>query len=159
MSNLQAIRANGWPAFFMYDFWKICPSGNPTILLRAEDFETDRITVSTQIMNDLHLGAEQVGFINMPDAPAQNAFFNLEMMGGEFCLNATRAFALLLAQRNLLPEIPSAKESAGIKTWTGEITSSGVNHKIEVQVKAFSPDASPANFCSAYHVSATLPMD
>ena len=42
----------------------------------------------------LHLSGEQVGFVRFasPSEPTPR----LDMMGGEFCLNATRAFAALL---------------------------------------------------------------
>jgi len=43
-------------------------------------------------MDTLHLGAEQVGFIIHLDLQPR-----LEMMGGEFCGNASRALAVVLA--------------------------------------------------------------
>jgi len=81
-----------------YPFWKITPSGNPTILLRAEDIPTEyRAAVARAVMDDQHIGGEQVGYIRLSGIP------RMDMMGGEFCLNATRAFATLLHDMALLP--------------------------------------------------------
>lgn len=122
----------------MYDFWKICPAGNPTILVRAEDFSSGRAPVSTQLMDYFH--AEQVGFIHIPTAITKIPNFRLDMMGGEFCLNATRAFALLLAQRKLLPELNISPKVPGLfKTWAGLAETSGLNKTVELRVDAFTP--------------------
>lgn len=107
----------------MYDFWKYSPSGNPTVFLRAEDFSVAQYSsIASRLMNPLHLGAEQVGYIyfvastvlvssadttntaNLPTLAIANptTMAHLQMMGGEFCLNATRAFAVLLAENGNL---------------------------------------------------------
>lgn len=76
-------------------FWKISPSGNPTILIPAAQAPLEqRARLAATVMSQEHLGADQVGFYSPPTdkLPAR-----LDMMGGEFCLNATRALAFLLA--------------------------------------------------------------
>ena len=71
-----------------HQFWKVTPSGNPTILLKAEDVPpARRAEVANAVMSPQHIGGEQVGYIRLKGTP------RLDMMGGEFCLNATRAFA------------------------------------------------------------------
>ena len=105
----------------MYDFWKMTPGGNPTILLKAEDFPPQiRASVANAVMDSQHIGAEQVGYVRLSGTP------RLDMMGGEFCLNATRSFALLLAERGLL-----AQEGDVL---TGRVEVSGVSSDVAVRV-------------------------
>lgn len=106
----------------MIPFWKLTPGGNPTLLFRSEDVPAERRAAFAQaVMSPLHLGAEQVGYIRFEDPP------RLDMMGGEFCLNATRAFALLLAQAGLLP-----REE---EWYSGAVEVSGVCEPVAVRVK------------------------
>lgn len=93
------------------NFYKIIPGGNPTLLFDAAGVSPkDRVAVANLAMSDMHLGAEQAGFITWPDflalqnyGPAQNCALpkldlpKLDMMGGEFCGNAARAYAAALA--------------------------------------------------------------
>lgn len=76
-------------------FYKLSPGGNSTVFLPlAAVPPAGRAAVSRTVMDPLHLGAEQVGFVDLnPEAP------QLVMMGGEFCGNACRALAALLAMR------------------------------------------------------------
>ena len=73
-------------------FFKLSPGGNTTVFVPlAAARPEDRAAVANLIMDPLHLGAEQVGFIDLnPEAP------ELIMMGGEFCGNACRSLAALL---------------------------------------------------------------
>ena len=81
----------------MFPFWKVTPGGNPTILLKAQDFPRHRrAEVANAVMSPQHIGGEQVGFVRLKGTP------RLDMMGGEFCLNATRAFASVLDSLGLL---------------------------------------------------------
>ncbi len=106
----------------MIPFWKLNPGGNPTLLFRSEDVPSEsRVAFAQAVMSPLHLGAEQVGFIRFDGSP------RLDMMGLEFCLNATRAFALLLAQKGIL-----------LKTgelYGGAVEVSGVSDPVAVRVK------------------------
>lgn len=104
-----------------HQFWKVTPSGNPTILLKAEDVPpARRAEVANAVMSPQHIGGEQVGYVHFEGVP------RLDMMGGEFCLNATRAFASVL-------------DSLGILERTGDVSSglvevSGVDGPVEVRV-------------------------
>ncbi len=105
-------------------FWKISPSGNPTILLRAADVPpARRADVAGAVMSPLHIGGEQVGYIRLQDMP------RLDMMGGEFCLNATRAFAALLDELGMLTQDGN---NADIRM--GQVEVSGVDTPVAVRV-------------------------
>lgn len=74
---------------------KVNPSGNTTILV-ADSLPRDKYAdVSIKLMADTNLCAEQVGFVEKPENPAAAA--RLQMMGGEFCGNASRSFAAWIA--------------------------------------------------------------
>ena len=105
-----------------HEFWKVIPSGNPTILLRAEDVPAPRRAfVANAVMDAQHIGGEQVGYVRLGGTP------RLDMMGGEFCLNATRAFASVLDSLGLL-------EREG-DTSHGLVEVSGVDEKVAVRVR------------------------
>jgi diaminopimelate epimerase len=104
-----------------FPFWKITPGGNPTILLRAEDIPSARrAAVAHAVMDSQHLGAEQTGYIRLCGKP------RLDMMGGEFCLNATRSFAAVLAEEGLLTEQDGILQ--------GMVEVSGISQDIPVRV-------------------------
>ncbi|MBQ5727393.1 MAG: hypothetical protein IIV56_00505 [Mailhella sp.] len=104
-----------------HQFWKVTPSGNPTILLKAEDVPpARRAEVANAVMSAQHIGGEQVGYVRLEGTP------RLDMMGGEFCLNATRAFASVLDSLGLL-------ERAGDVS-SGLVEVSGVDEKVAVRV-------------------------
>lgn len=99
------------------DFIKINPAGNVTILIDNFDILDKNIPkISEEIMKETNLYAEQVGFIK------DN---HLQMMGGEFCGNASRAFASLLAFRD--------KDFSKKKNYS--ITCSGETKKIDIDVR------------------------
>ncbi|MDR2050259.1 MAG: hypothetical protein LBQ63_00575 [Deltaproteobacteria bacterium] len=76
-------------------FAKISPGGNPTLLLEAGQVEAPRrAATAVALMSPLHLRAEQAGFVDW-----QSPSPRLEMMGGEFCLNAVRALAYEMLRR------------------------------------------------------------
>ena len=99
------------------DFVKINPAGNITILIDNFDIYDKNIPkISEEIMKETNLYAEQVGFIR------DN---HLQMMGGEFCGNASRSFASLLAFRD--------KDFSEQKNYS--ITCSGENEVLDVDVR------------------------
>lgn len=99
------------------DFIKINPAGNVTILIENIDItKEDLVDISKKIMQETNLHAEQVGFIDNN---------HLQMMGGEFCGNASRAFASLLAYRDK----NFSKEQLYM------ITCSGEEELLEINVK------------------------
>ena len=83
-------------------FYKLSPGGNTTILVMDADGLTpaERAPMAAQLMDPLHLGAEQVGYVSAV-APGEDghgeALARLDMMGGEFCGNAARSLAAVLA--------------------------------------------------------------
>ena len=104
-----------------HEFWKVTPGGNPTILLRAEDVPTSRRAfVANAVMDAQHIGGEQVGYVRLEGVP------RLDMMGGEFCLNATRAFASVLDSLGLLERHGDVSH--------GLVEVSGVSEKVAVRV-------------------------
>lgn len=113
----------------MAEFWKITPSGNPTLLLRAEDVAVNRrVEVAQRILSPLHLGGEQAGFVRLRPQWGEEKP-RLDMMGGEFCLNATRAFGALLAWQGLLP-----LETRNGANYRGKVEVSGASDPIVVEV-------------------------
>lgn len=99
------------------DFIKINPAGNITILIENFDIYDKNIPkISEEIMKETNLYAEQVGFIKGN---------HLQMMGGEFCGNASRSFASLLAFRD--------KDFFKQKNY--EITCSGESEILNVDVR------------------------
>ena len=125
-------------------FSKLVPSGNPTIILsdpdlESEDGQYDALPgIAARLMHPMHLQAEQVGALFIKGG----AIPHLQMMGGEFCVNATRAAAFLLARQGrleLLPQGPGAECGAPKHpVWAGEVTVSGMHGTVRVLV---SPDA------------------
>lgn len=68
------------------------PAGNKTAIVRGEFSSEERLELAKKILKEEK--AEQVGF-EVP--PINGGDCRLEMMGGEFCGNAVRAFAYLKA--------------------------------------------------------------
>ncbi len=102
-------------------FCKIIPGGNSTILLPQPTFAPDKLAhIARALMHPMHLQAEQVGALYLKNPTA-----HLQMMGGEFCVNATRAAALLLEREGrLTPCGPGCSR--------GELTVSGMATPIAV---------------------------
>ena len=67
------------------------PAGNLTALTLTQVKPEERAAVAARMMVRCPEGFEQVGFIGAHAADA--ALPRLDMMGGEFCGNAARAFA------------------------------------------------------------------
>ena len=74
------------------------PTGNLTCLVLDPVAEADRAEVTVRLLNR----CEQVGYL-VPASDAR-ARARLQMMGGEFCGNATMGTAAFLAERDGLPE-------------------------------------------------------
>ena len=96
-----------------FPFYKLVPSGNPTIILSSEDHGQSLAQISEKLMSPLHLQAEQVGLLS-----AEQELPHLQMMGGEFCINATRAATLILARQGHLNAF-GANCSQGFLTVSG----------------------------------------
>ena len=103
-------------------FTKYSPCGNTTILVRESSLSpADRARVAAEIIAPGHLEAEQAGYVDTAPVP------RLDMMGGEFCVNATRAFAALLAEEGKL-----SPESGGLG---GIVSVSGMPERLRVRVR------------------------
>ncbi len=102
-------------------FYKLSPSGNMTLLFEGLDHgKNKRMLYATKGLLPCHIGAEQAGFIDISKG-------KLEMAGGEFCINATRCLALLMAL-----------EQADSTTWQGVVHSSGFNQPLHTKVEKIS---------------------
>ena len=71
------------------------PAGNITLFVLDPVEKSKRAGIAAQLMEIPEFKAEQVGFFC---PPGEGADGHMEMMGGEFCGNATRAFGLLTAK-------------------------------------------------------------
>lgn len=104
-------------------FYKAVPGGNPTILILDPVPAAERAGVARTLMDAGHLQAEQVGYLDLGAAPVR-----LDMMGGEFCGNACRAAAAVMA-----------REGVGLRAdgevLRGELSVSGAGRPVEVRVE------------------------
>lgn len=113
-------------------FHKFSPGGNTTILVADPVPASRRPSVAAELMDAHHVHAEQVGFLTLTGVRPR-----IDMMGGEFCGNACRSLAALLAFRRMLRAGPGGLLS-------GVIESSGVPDPLPVRVAPtpHGPDAS-----------------
>lgn len=106
-------------------FVKYSPGGNPTILVTGPRLAVpSRAAAAAELMHPQHLVAEQVGFIDLEAAPPR-----LDMMGGEFCLNATRCLVYEMWRAGLFFPL------AGTNDYFGLVRSSGLDEAAQVRVK------------------------
>ncbi|MDR3044004.1 MAG: diaminopimelate epimerase [Desulfovibrio sp.] len=103
-------------------FHKFSPGGNTTILVTDPVPAPLRAAVAAELMGEHHVHAEQVGFVTLA-----GVYPRIDMMGGEFCGNACRSLAALLALKQVLHAGPGGLMS-------GEIASSGVSGTLPVRV-------------------------
>lgn len=69
------------------------PAGNITVFVMSKADRKDYAAISNQLLAMEEFGAEQVGFVEYQD----NGKVHMQMMGGEFCGNATRSFGYLMS--------------------------------------------------------------
>lgn len=72
------------------------PAGNITLFVLSEVPVKSRADIASRLMTMKKFGAEQVAFVVPPTADTDG---RIEMMGGEFCGNALRAYGMLLAEK------------------------------------------------------------
>lgn len=84
------------------NFVKVNPVENMTIFIMDQIPREDHKEVSNKIMDYNNLHGEQVGFIER--SVENEGSIRLQMMGGEFCGNATRSLAALMV-RNHYPQV------------------------------------------------------
>ena len=113
-----------------YRYVKANPCGNTTVFILDHVDPSKKSIASKQIMSDLSISAEQVGFFY--PSRTQKAV-RMEMMGGEFCGNASRSFGAWLAfHKTLIKKNMSPEEDTKIL----QVEVSGANHPLNVSVKA-----------------------
>ena len=120
-------------------FHKLFPEGNPTILIdnRERLISPEQYGfLGAALMSEPYLGGEQVGFIETPRSP--DAQGRMVMMGGELCLNALRAYGLLLGLdgSDEAAATPFLVETSGAESMV-EVTAAarGDAHDAEVVVR------------------------
>ena len=83
-------------------YQKYSPTGNVTVLVMTPLPRERQPGIAARLLGSGGVGGEQVGFIE-PAADARCPA-RLQMMGGEFCGNATMSLGAMLARRAGLPE-------------------------------------------------------
>lgn len=78
-------------------FVKMNPAGNTTLLVTDAVPRAQHMELARLFMGPAFLAVEQVGYVERPRD--SRAVARLQMMGGEFCGNASRALAALLVDR------------------------------------------------------------
>ena len=87
------------------------PSGNITLFVLDPVAREERAALAARLMRTVVPDAEQVAFVCPPERGGDGRF---EMMGGEFCGNATRAYGMLLAaERGLTDAMRFRIEASG----------------------------------------------
>lgn len=77
------------------DYIKADPSGNTTVFILSPVPRRLYGNIAGVVMSSSYLAAEQISYVE--EAPGSPGGLRMEMMGGEFCGNASRSFAALLA--------------------------------------------------------------
>ncbi|MEG2005372.1 MAG: hypothetical protein RR014_04960, partial [Bilophila sp.] len=129
-------------------FVKLSPCGNITVLITDVPLSpAERARVAAELIAPGHLAAEQAGFVDTrPPLP------RMDMMGGEFCLNASRALAVHLLREGRLRPQEAALEAASAQKSTPQTTNlygwhegmaslSGVDTPLLVQARRLAPAA------------------
>lgn len=106
-----------------YDVLIADPAGNITAMVLNDVERKDYMFIANKLMEMKEYGIEQVGFVKNPEMGGE---LRLEMMGGEFCGNATRSFGFYLAKK---------KEETGYKKVIVEISGCSNNLEVNTDVK------------------------
>ena len=83
-------------------FTKCSPTQNVTILVESSIPRPDQPAAAARLLAYDSVGGEQVGFLEPATLPG--ARLRLQMMGGEFCVNASMSAGAYLAMRDHLPD-------------------------------------------------------
>ena len=84
-----------------YGFIKFSPTQNMTVLVTTPVPRCEQSAVAEKLIDYANVFAEQAGFREEPTLPGARA--RLQMMGGEFCGNATMSLAACVAREDGLP--------------------------------------------------------
>jgi diaminopimelate epimerase len=124
-----------------YEFIKVNPTENMTIFIKSFVNREEQVNLAKKVMAYGNLYAEQVGFIeNKPDGVVR-----LQMMGGEFCVNATRSLAAVLVREHHA----SIREVGGLFKVPIEVSGTEAIHMSEV---------SATDDYEVYEVSLEMPL-
>ncbi len=117
---------------------RVNPSGNITGLILTPTTLGDRPFVGTALLEQGDLTLEQVGYLSF-DASGKPV--RMDMMGDEFCGNATRAFGLMVAKGFSKADLEKSEEDQAHLKEGGEdanleveVEVSGPKHPLVVQV-------------------------
>lgn len=111
------------------DFVKMNPSGNITLIVTSHLSRKLHVKAGLLLIGTDYLSAEQVGFLEKPaDSRASG---RLQMMGGEFCGNASRAMAALLMDKTS-ERVEKLQEGQEMQVLTLEV--SGCENLVPVAV-------------------------
>ncbi|MDH6604281.1 diaminopimelate epimerase [Bacilli bacterium PM5-9] len=108
------------------DIYIANPAGNITIFVKNDVNQDNYIEIANKLINLKEYKAEQVAFIK----ELNNKPYKMEMMGLEFCANASRSFAYLVARENNI-ETPTIIN----------VDVSGIKSTIDVEVDLDNNDA------------------
>lgn len=106
------------------DFVKMSPAENMTVFVMNKLNRTEYINISNSIMKESSIGCEQVGFIE-----ESSKGIRLQMMGGEFCGNASRSFAAYM----VFSDYPNISQVDG--TYFVPLEVSGLDKEIMIEVR------------------------
>lgn len=110
----------------LLNFVKVNPSGNTTVYILDQLDRKLYPIISQELINKSNIGCEQVGFVEKSNT--KNTY-RLQMMGGEFCGNATRGLAAWISYRNY-PYIQTNEEGKNIVS----LEVSGSNDVLKAEV-------------------------
>ncbi len=115
------------------NFVKMNPAGNTTLLVTDVVPREQHMELARLLMGPTFLAVEQVGYVEQ--AEDSRAAARLQMMGGEFCGNASRALAALLVERGA----PAVSKRTGTGTgdrWSLKLEVSGSTELLEARVRS-----------------------
>jgi diaminopimelate epimerase len=112
-------------------FVKMNPVQNMTVFILDQVPRHEQMNVAKKIMNYKNIFAEQVGFIESSNScnKLYNENIRLQMMGGEFCGNATRSLAALMVH-NEYPNIEKLNDG-----YIVSLEVSGIDGVVKCQVR------------------------
>ncbi|TJX14291.1 diaminopimelate epimerase [Tissierella creatinini] len=110
---------------------KVNPVDNMTIFVMDRLEPSNHIKIANKLMEYGNVHGEQVGFIEEPITAKGKSLntLRLQMMGGEFCGNATRSLAALIVHLNL----PMVNKTEDLYNVILEV--SGINELLECTVR------------------------
>lgn len=137
-------------------FVKLSPTQNMTLLITEPMPRADYGACASALMRYESLHAEQAGFVEQ--ASCKEAAARLQMMGGEFCGNATMALAVLVARNRGLSLGQTCSlflESSG----TDELIACSVAHRgayFEGEIET--PIPRNMDYCETEHKGTRIPF-